>query len=272
MTESHKLQHTGRSIEKHIETDATPQQAWEAWADPEKIAGWFVDRAKGEAVEGGDIVWSFERFNYHIPYKVIASDPGRRFAIAFEGGGRSGLLEVDIETSGGRTRVRLVNSGFDEGAEWDAEYEGVDSGWQMALACLGEYLARGVREARGQFFAARPAEVDFGVMPHFHREAEGLSRWLTREGALGPVGSPCSLVLQDGTPVTGRVLTHTRFESAVSWDEVDGVLLLKAFKMGPGPKNVCVHGWGWGLAAERAQELERFFESALERLVAALPS
>lgn len=44
-----EFEHKGRVLRAEIETSATPQQAWEAWADPEKIAHWFVDRATGEA-------------------------------------------------------------------------------------------------------------------------------------------------------------------------------------------------------------------------------
>jgi uncharacterized protein YndB with AHSA1/START domain len=43
----------GRMIRAEIATSATPEQAWAAWADPEKIAQWFVDRAEGEAKPGG---------------------------------------------------------------------------------------------------------------------------------------------------------------------------------------------------------------------------
>lgn len=48
MADPTNFQHKGRIIRAEMETSATPDQAWEAWADPEKIAQWFVDRATGE--------------------------------------------------------------------------------------------------------------------------------------------------------------------------------------------------------------------------------
>jgi uncharacterized protein YndB with AHSA1/START domain len=45
--------HKGKLIRAEMQTSLTPEQAWEAWADPEKIAHWFVDRASGEAKPGG---------------------------------------------------------------------------------------------------------------------------------------------------------------------------------------------------------------------------
>ena len=37
-------QHRGRRLTARIRTRATPEEVWEAWTDPEKIAHWFVSR------------------------------------------------------------------------------------------------------------------------------------------------------------------------------------------------------------------------------------
>jgi uncharacterized protein YndB with AHSA1/START domain len=49
------IEHTGKVIRAEIRTKATPQQAYDAWADPEKIAHWFPDRAEGKAEPGATI-------------------------------------------------------------------------------------------------------------------------------------------------------------------------------------------------------------------------
>lgn len=41
-----------RTIRVQVRTTAPPERVWEAWANPEKLAQWFVDRAKGELEEG----------------------------------------------------------------------------------------------------------------------------------------------------------------------------------------------------------------------------
>ena len=118
--------HEHRIIRDEICTAASPQLAWEAWADPEKIAGWFVDRAAGKAETGGEITWYFDSFNLALPYKVLEAVPGERFSILWEGPmPPPGILEVIIERDAGETLIRLVQSGFREGAEWNEEYEGV---------------------------------------------------------------------------------------------------------------------------------------------------
>ena len=39
----------GRVIDTSVSIDTTPERAWNAWADPQQIANWFVDRAEGVA-------------------------------------------------------------------------------------------------------------------------------------------------------------------------------------------------------------------------------
>jgi uncharacterized protein YndB with AHSA1/START domain len=48
-----EFEHKGRVLRAEIDTSATPQQAWEAWADPEKIAHWLwiARRAKQRRAE-----------------------------------------------------------------------------------------------------------------------------------------------------------------------------------------------------------------------------
>lgn len=265
------IEHQGRIIRAEIHTTATPAQAYEAWADPEKIAHWFTDKAEGRAEAGATITWIFEKFNYRIPYEVLIAKPGEKFAIRWNPspGMNPGILEVRISKEGGDTVIRLVNSGFREGAEWNDEFAGVDSGWRMALPLLKHYLENYYGTARSTFFAMRPAEFSFEQVLPFHRTAAGLKKWLTTAGEYGDVGEAFSLQLREGGNACGRVLAKTKRETTLSWDEIRGVIELKAFSMGP-QRVLCVRGCGWGMTASRAKELEAQMERALERLANAL--
>jgi hypothetical protein len=44
--EGNPIAHLGRIIPTETRTKATPLEAYVAWADPEKIAHWFPDRAE----------------------------------------------------------------------------------------------------------------------------------------------------------------------------------------------------------------------------------
>jgi uncharacterized protein YndB with AHSA1/START domain len=273
MTEPKKIEHKGRVIEDEIRTSATPRQVWEAWTDPVKLAQWFVDKASGEAKVGGTMTWEFERFGYVIPYEVVEAVPEKYFVLRWnppEGKGNPGILEVNIEYRGGQTVMRLVNSGMREDAGWNEEYEGIVSGWKMALAVLKHYLENYFGNPKAYFFGMRPAQFSYEqLMPYYVTEA-GLAKWLTKSGKIGKPGERCELVLQAGGKITGNVLAVSAREVAVSWEEMNGVFELKAFAMGPAGRVLSFWGRGWDLDAARAKEIEGRMEKALERLSEAL--
>jgi uncharacterized protein YndB with AHSA1/START domain len=269
--ENKSIEHIGRTIRAEIRTKATPQQAYDAWADPEKIAHWFPDRAEGKAEPGGTITWIFDKFNFRVPYEVLIAQPAEKFAIRWnpQPGLNPGILEVTITKEGGDTVVRLVNSGFREGAEWNEEFEGTESGWHMTLALLKHYLENYFGTPRASFLAMRPAAFSFEQVLPFHRTATGLQEWLTKSGAYGEAGESFALELQEGGRVTGRVLAKSKREASLGWNEIHGVLELKAFSMGP-QRFLCVRGCGWGFSPEKAKELEAQMERAIERLAGVL--
>jgi hypothetical protein len=68
-------QHHGRVIHTSIRMKTTPMKAWEAWADPQKIANWFVDRAEGTATPGSTMKWFFDSFGYAMDVPIAEADP-----------------------------------------------------------------------------------------------------------------------------------------------------------------------------------------------------
>ena len=263
-------EHRGRIIRASIESTASPRQLWNAWADPKRLAQWFPDRAEGQAVEGGTLTWLFDRFGYALPYEVLSAVPGEHLVLTGMIPGRPRFyLEIDIASAGGMTTLTLTNSGFLDKTGWDDEYEGIVSGWTMALALLKLFAERYYDKTRAQFFAMRPASYEYDELLAHFRNAGKLQAWLTRDGGIGDPGDAYELVLGNGERVSGRVLAVTGWEVQLSWDEIGGALALKGFAMGQG-RAVCVHGSSWDLSTARALELERQFGDALDRLAAAL--
>lgn len=70
-----KRKHHGRVIDTTVRLTTTPMKAWEAWADPEQIANWFVDRASGEAKAGSTMKWFFDAFHYELDVPIIEAEP-----------------------------------------------------------------------------------------------------------------------------------------------------------------------------------------------------
>ncbi len=192
MADSTSFEHKGRILRTEIKTSATPEQAWEAWADPEKIAQWFVDRATGEAKPGETMTWFFDKFGYVLPYKIVEAVPGNLIVFKWEAPqGNPGILEVRIEREGSATIVRLINSGFREGAAWDEEYEGVSSGWKMALAILKFYLENHFARKKTTIFIFQPAKFTYEEVLQNFLDPTRLAMWLTTAGAIGKVGGGC---------------------------------------------------------------------------------
>jgi uncharacterized protein YndB with AHSA1/START domain len=265
------VEHRGRRMEQEIRIQAPADRVWEAWADPVKISQWFTDRAEGFAEPGATITWFFDAFNIRIPYHVLRAEPGRSYAIRWEPspGRDPGVLEITLAHAGGETTLRLVNSGFREGAEWNEEYEGVSSGWTMALALLKHYVENYFGQPRASWLLLRPAAYTAERILPLQRTAEGLARWLTRAGTIGAIGEPCHLALQSGETLSGRVLALTKTETCLAWDEVCGALEFKAFAMGP-QKMIGLRASAWSGGAARLEEAKPAMEAALDRWAAVL--
>ncbi len=253
---------------RELTTTATPQQVWEAWAKPEIIAGWFADRAYGTPEKGSTITHVFEAFGMELPFAVVEAIPGE--SIVFDGvgpGGRPFRQEVRIRRDGGETVLQLTHSGFDADADWGDEFEGIDSGWTLALAVLRHYLETHFGRARTTWMRMRPMAFDFARADAVFRSADGLGRWLTTgEGAIGDRGERVALALRDGRRVTGEVLAWSGREVALSWEEIGGVLELKAFSAGPGQTMVGLRAMSWADLPPSAAVTHDFMDAALDAL------
>ena len=259
-----------RTIDVEQRMSAAPEHVWAAWTDPAKIAQWFADRASGEATPGGTITMGFDGFG-EMPYPVLEVVPGERIAFGGQLPGRPPFrLEITVRRDAGETVVRLVNSGFLGGEErWDREYEGVDSGWRMALALLATYAERYFGTAKRTVMVARPAPADMATVREWFTREDRLARWLTRRGAVGDVGSVVDLETRDGRGIRGRVIARTPTEVSFAWDDARLVVEGKAFHAGPQPM-VGVRLIGWGADPALVDTLAVELEGAVGRLVEAV--
>jgi len=126
-----------REIRLETEVPGTPEQVWEAIATGPGIASWFVP-AELAAREGGEISFDFGEGFGKEGGEVTAWEPPHRFA--YRGpemaGGQLAYEWLVEARSGGTCVVRFVNSGFGEGEDWDAMYDGTSKGWTLFLDCL----------------------------------------------------------------------------------------------------------------------------------------
>ncbi len=142
---------TTRSISLEIEVAGTPEQVWAAIATGPGISAWFVPTTVEEH-PGGAVEQAFgPGEEMLVRGHVQAWDPPRRFAYGQHPDPAAGgmAFEFLVEArDGGTCIVRLVQSGFGQGAEWDDEYDATENGWRIFLHVLSLHLAR---------FAGQPA-------------------------------------------------------------------------------------------------------------------
>ena len=270
-------------IRAEIRTSAPPELAWEAWADPARLAQWFVDDARGEANAGETMTWVWAEFGLEVPYRVLAADAPKRLVLATpEQVAPPGVIEITIASEGGETVITVVNSGFqtegtldDEaltfegGTPWDEVFSGVRSGWQMTLALLKEYLEHYARQPKRTFIVLKPAQLDARDALAWFTDEQHLARWLTRAGAPGDVGEPSTLELKDGTVIEGRTIARTDLELSVAWPAEDAVLELKTFPLGDA-RMVALRCTCWNPDDVRFGRLRAQCSEALLRLVSAV--
>jgi len=272
MTAGGAFEHSGQVIRVEMRTPAPAARVWSAWTDPVKLSQWFTDRTEGEVKPGRSFTWIFERFGTRFPYEVLVATPPARLVLRGSPPGRRPFfLEVMIEAGAEETTLTIVNSGFTAGEATDEEYEGIVSGWEIALAVLKEYLERHYGRPKAAFFAMQPALFTYeGILPYFLEEP-WLREWLTSSGSIGRApGSLYHLELRAGGTMSGRVLAVTRREVALGWDEIGGVCELKAFSLGPRQRAVAVRGIGWQIDEDRASKIEQTMAKAIDRLVASV--
>jgi hypothetical protein len=185
--------------------------------------------------------------------------------------GRAFRQIVEIRSEGGTTVLRLVHSGFGS-ADPDSEIvQGIDSGWTMALALIRHYVERYFGRDKESIAVFRPARYDYGaLLAGRYLDADGLGKWLT-DGAGGlDTEGPVHLRLRSGRTLTGAVLARTDHEVSIAWDEIEGVLELKAFGVGPDARVLGVRVVTWGADPGNLGDLRTEAEEAVDSLIGSL--
>lgn len=144
-----------RRFEMSIDIDAPADAVWSALTEAKELTRWFPLEAKVIPGEGGSMYWGWGG-DWGGESKIQAWEPDRRLKLVetrqgFDAdgkpldrpcGNRDLIVEVTLESHAGKTRVRLVHSGFGSGADWDDELDGVSNGWQIELRGLKDYVEK----------------------------------------------------------------------------------------------------------------------------------
>jgi uncharacterized protein YndB with AHSA1/START domain len=265
MTEAKPQQKT-RKIEKQIEIAAPAETVWKALTNAEELKRWFPLEARIEPGMGGKIMLSWgPEWEGTAPIEIW--EPNRRFRWIESGSGQPVTVEWTIETRGGKTILRLTQSSFSSGADWENEfYDSTNYGWLFMLTNLRHYLERHAGEPRAVAWPRRKVELPRETV---YEKLVGPGGIFT-EGAAGNLvaGNLYSLRVATGETWSGRVefviplrgfcVTVESLNDALAWLTIEG----------SGPEHDAQLWFStYGLPQARMGELESRWAAELERIL-----
>ena len=145
---------------------------WKAISTGEGLTRWYAEEARVEPRVGGEN-WVSWGEGQEVGNENLAWEPGRRLTVGKPGhetatGWKAIVVDFEIETRGGRTLLKLVQSGLPAGADWDSMDEGTKVGWEMFLFALKFYLERHAGKPRRtilRYWASpQPADETFAAL------------------------------------------------------------------------------------------------------------
>ena len=282
------LSSEGHVTRKTIKTTAYPEHVWEAWTEGDKLAAWLADKATGWPAPGSKISLTWDRFNVTLDYNITDIKTCDRLVWKTRLGNGFQTLTVNIRREGPMTVLELREA--DPAFSQKSDDSGSESAWQMSLAVFKLYVERYFGQSRSTFFAVSKASFTIPALMGAYATAKGLEQWLAESVEVWPdvhptdpnkrfdptafaealTGKPYRMRLEGGMIISGHIMTVTKQEVALSWDEINGFIELKCFSMGPGNQAVCLRGSGYGLSEEQAKQLEDLLKPRLYQLADSL--
>jgi uncharacterized protein YndB with AHSA1/START domain len=220
---------TPRAIELSIEVPGTPEQVWRAIATGPGISSWYVPHDVEERAGGAARASFGPGPEMQVNGRVAAWEPPHR--VVFDGGDGAGGLAFEWlvqARDGGCCVVRLVNTGFGEGGQWDGQYDALREGWKLFLLNLRLHL----EHFRGREAASA---LPMGMWPVGPQTA-----WDALTGALGvpstlAVGDRLDLDGGHGARLAGTVVNVAEHRLALLLDKpAPGTGFVAAEGHGPG--------------------------------------
>lgn len=151
-----------RAIDVAIDIDAPAADVWPYLSTSDGLSSWYVDVQLAEPKQGAAATLDFGG-GMVVPAQIHTYEPGHKIRLGPPPDVDSPRVEEYRVTprDGGGCTVRIVNWGFGEGADWDAEYDAVKKGW---LEFLG-VLKRVVESFRAFGRPRRVMLLSFGADP-----------------------------------------------------------------------------------------------------------
>ena len=248
-----------RMLEFTIDLPTDLDTVWRLLTDPAGLAEWFAPQVEGSGEPGGTLTFAWGP-EMRWSTKVASAERGRvvRWQDDFDAyqqlpsTAAPVVIEWQLAPGPGGTRLRLVHSGFGDGADWDDMYDGTKAGWTFFIWHLLETVRHHLGARRTVLFERRASDLS--------REALG-ARLFGPEGlALTPPGAASG-----STGQLSLAGTRRRFEVQYSrlptnlfgkFPDLGGAVLLVEMEPGrAGPVQTGLWLSTWGLDSTTQQSL-----------------
>lgn len=130
-----------------IDVDADPARVWSALTTDAKLSRWLSSNARVSAREGGSFRGSVDRETELLAHIDVFA-PGKRLRLihlpspALPAGDSAIIDDLLLEPRGAQTLLRVLGSGFPQGAPYEASLRRHQAGWRLSLARLKVYLEK----------------------------------------------------------------------------------------------------------------------------------
>lgn len=138
-----KRHSVGRSIEKELFIKATPERVFQALTEKEELERWFLRKAEIDLRPGGAIRFEWRPGVFNVG-QILVFEPPHRLSYTWEVQTPSVTtvtFELTAENDG--TLLRIINTGYGEGEDWDSYYDQRNNGWSVHLTNLIAWLKTG---------------------------------------------------------------------------------------------------------------------------------
>jgi uncharacterized protein YndB with AHSA1/START domain len=139
----------GRSLEKDVFINATPERVFQALTRKDEMERWFVQKAEVDLRPGGAIRLEWGPGAVETG-RIVVLEPPHRLSYSWEALEPSPTtITFELTPESGGTRLHLIHTGIGDGEDWDNYYTSVNGGWNAHLNNLTAWLETGKCELPG---------------------------------------------------------------------------------------------------------------------------
>jgi uncharacterized protein YndB with AHSA1/START domain len=269
-----------RTIVSEIEIDATIEAVWKALTDAEELTRWLASEARVTPGVGGSM-WLSWGEGQSGESRIETWEPGRRLIIRnlpWDSAGDCGgqydekaatetpmIQEFILESRGGKTVLRLVDSGIPDSPEWEGMYDGKTRGWLMFFQALRHYLVKHPGKTRNIIVEMRPVQGSLTDAWEKFTGPQGLAASGSFAGT--SEGSRYSVTASTGDHFEGEVLINMPPKTlSITIENMDDALLSGTFEDMGGTTFLYFTLATFGTAPGNASELSERWTGLLQRL------